>query len=107
MMSLFRAVTAKHGLGGGGLVGLKRGAGGGVTVRGSVCVSLEKASHWESWAGEQSRGRVFEIFLARFNFPCFSKLKKILSLYLLLKMLLLFQRQPFLSHFPFGAFLGN
>lgn len=45
MMSLFRAVTAKHGLGGGGLVGLKRGAGGGGDGEGErMCVSRKSKS---------------------------------------------------------------
>lgn len=75
-----------------------------------MCVCyLEEASQLKIWVGEQSQvGEVFGIFLARFNFLIFSKFKKILLLLCLsLKMLLLFQRQPFLSHSSFCAFLGN
>lgn len=45
MMSLFEAVTAKPGLGGGGLVRLE-----------NVCVCyLEEASQLKIWVGEQSQ----------------------------------------------------
>lgn len=106
MMSLFKAVAVKHGLGGGGLVGLKK-------EFECVCLclvvsrrgkSVEKLGRGELTSGG---GVIFEVFLTGFNFTCFLKFKKKILLFLLLKMLLLFQRQPFLSHFPFSASLSN
>lgn len=74
MMSLFDAVTAKPGLGGRRVGRITKG----VCECVYVCSAVSGRSRSVEKLGvrEITKGGIFEIFLSRFNFPCFSKLKK-------------------------------
>ena len=67
MMSLFKAVTARPGPG---------GEGGGIrkeSVCVCVCVAISRrGKSIDNLGGREITSRVFEMFLARFNSPCFS-----------------------------------
>lgn len=72
----------------------------------AVCVCLKDASQVKSRVGKKSRGRQsWKYSYLGSAFLVFLSLKNRLLLFLLLKMLLLFQRRPFLSRSPFGAWV--